>query len=357
MPQQIGTAATAKINANPASGSTQLPDVYMQSYPSKRQQSSLAPASEMDWALDVRHYNPATGNPAEAPEGLFGNTVTTVSGHRSTYRITFPANQKPDPKVTGFVAWAGYHMLADASGPKSADTFGDATPWHYCYAYSRGECVSGSSSGQMFVSVPFDSATQPCLVNTYAHNAPCISNNYPYGFWVTQFNTAKDDNSGASLRRLTSAFVAPGRQYNFTNAKPTPDGKWMVVPAPWLEGQRTDMFWVRLPPFPSGNPDKNFQVRVDGGSGDSVRVAFGYAENGKPADFYCTSRAEPCFTSSSATTANPFSYGSDSSSYESCGSGCSITMPAVSGRTLYYQVQRRNWWKTTTGPLTAVAVP
>jgi len=26
------TAATAKINANPASGSTQLPDVYMQSY-------------------------------------------------------------------------------------------------------------------------------------------------------------------------------------------------------------------------------------------------------------------------------------------------------------------------------------
>jgi hypothetical protein len=96
---------------------------------------------------------------------------------------------------------------------------------------------------------------------------------------------------------------------------------------------------------------------VDGASGDSVRIAFGYAENGKPADFYCTSRAEACFTSSSATPANPFSYANDSSSYVSCGSSCSITIPAIPGRTLYYQVQRRNWWKTTTGPLAAVAVP
>ncbi len=357
MPQQIGGEPTAKVSANPTFGSTQLPDVYLQSYPSKRQQSSLAPASEMDWALDIRHYNPGSGNPAETPESLFGNTVSAVSGYRSTYRVTFAANQKPDPKIAGFVAWAGYHMLADASGPKSADAFGDATPWHFCYALSRGECVSGSSTGEMFVSVPFDSTTQPCLTNSYAYNAPCISNNYPHGFWATQFNTTTNDNSGASSRRLTSAFMAPGRQYNFTNAKPTPDGKWILLPAYWLEGQRSDMFWLKLPPFPEEHAKTRVQVQVESGSGDSVRIEFGYAENGNPTDFYCSSREEACFASSSATAASPFRYASESSSYVTCGSGCTITIPAVPGRTLYYRVERHSWWKSITGELQVLAVP
>ena len=72
----------------------------------------------------------------------------------------------------------------------------------------------------MYVSVPEDLSGSPCLTNSYAFNAPCISNNYPYGFWVTQFGTTK---TGFFSRRLTGSFVAPGRQYNFTNAKTTPD--------------------------------------------------------------------------------------------------------------------------------------
>ena len=379
MPQQIGGAPTAQIAANPTFGSTQLPDTFLQSYPSKRQQSLLAPPAEMGWALDVRHYNPAVGNDAETPEGLFGNTVSLVKGYAHTYLITFAGNQVPDPKLTGFVGWAGYHMLSDASGPDSARSFGDSTPWRYCYSLVKGECVGSSTAGQMYVSVPFDFSSSPCLVNSYAYNAPCIGNNYPYGFWVIQFNTARADNKGLNSRRVTSALVAPGRQYNFTNAKPTPDGKWILVQAQWLEGQRTDMFWMKLPPFPGTIPDPgtapgptNFSVRLNGVSGDAIRVAFGYAEHGNPANFYCTSRAEACYTApavgdSIATRINRYlhrvrepgrlyAYAGEDQSYLPCSGSCSIQIPAVPGRVLYYQVQRKNGSKNTNSAIGVVTV-
>jgi hypothetical protein len=351
MPGQIGTPPTAHIVADPTFGSAQLPDIYLQSYVSKRQRRVIAPLAEMDWALDVRHYNPGEGNGAETPEGLFGNTATLVASHASTYLITFAGSQAPDPKITGFIGWAGYHMLADASGPNSAGTFGDTTPWHYCYAYAAGECASGSAAGQMYVSVPQDSSSLQCFTNTYAYNAPCISNNYPYGFWVTQFNTTQTDNVGVSSRRLTSALVAPGRQYNFTNAKSTPDGEWAQVQAQWLEGQRTDMFWVKLPPFPPvvSNPGTaqgatNLTLQLSGVAGDLIRAAFGYAENGDPAQFYCTSRAEACYTSASSSQGNPFVFASEAPSFTACSNSCSVSIPAIPGRILYYQVQtqRRN---------------
>jgi len=365
MPDQIGTPPTAHIVGSPTFGSTKLPDVFMQSYPSKRQQRAITPPSEMDWALDVRHYNPSGGNGAETPEGLFGNTVTRVAGRNNTFLITFPGDQTPDPRITGFIGWAGYRMLADASGPNSAATFGDATPWHYCYALMSGECAGGSASGQMYVSIPQDSSALQCYTNTYAYNAPCISNNYPYGFWVTQLNTTETDNAGVSSRRLTSAFVAPGRQYNFTNAKPTPDGKWAQVQAQWLEGQRTDMFWVKLPPFPPvvSNPGTsegatNLALPLSGEAGDMIRVAFGYAENGDPAQFNCTSRAESCYTSASASPGNPFVFASEAPSYTPCSGTCSVSIPAIPGRILYYQVQaqRRNGVNTNS-TIGATAVP
>jgi hypothetical protein len=360
---QIGTGPTGTVLANPTFGSVNLPDTFMQSYPSKRQQSALSPASEMDWALDVRHYNPSGGNSAESAEWLFGNTVTPVAGCTQTYRISFPGNQSPDPKHTGFIGWAGYSMLADASAPGSGQACMDSTSWHYCYAYNAGECVAGSTQGNMYASIPHDFAGSQCLVNSYAYNAPCISNNYPWGFWVTQFNTAVTDKTGEESRRLTSALVAPGRQYNFTNAKATPDAKWIEVLPQWLEGQRTDTFWVKAPPFPgiesntgSALGATGISLRLGGVPGDAVRVAFGYAENGNAANFYCTSRAETCYTSTSATVANPFAYASETQGYTACSGGCTVQIPAIPGRILYYQVQRQNGASATASALGAVAV-
>ncbi|MBZ5603460.1 MAG: hypothetical protein LAO79_14260 [Acidobacteriia bacterium] len=363
LPSGLGTPVTVSVLGSPVFSSGQIPDIYLQSYPSKRQQGALTPGSEMNWALDVRHYNPSSGQSAESPESLFGNTVTLVAGTRQTYRITFAGNQTPDPKLTGFVGWSGYHMLGDASGPSSASTFGDSTPWRYCYVFSSGECVSGSTAGQIYVSIPQAQSANQCLTNTYSYNATCLSNNYPYGFWVTQFDTTATDKLGVKMRRLTSSLVAPGRQYNFTNAKSTPDGRWVLVMAPWLEGQRSEMLWVKLPPFPDSASNAGISagatrvgLALSGATGDALRVAFGYAENGDAANFYCTSRAEACYTSAAATVQAPFVYASETQSPSSCTRSCSVSIPALPGRIVYYQLERKTGSQTVTTGMGAIAV-
>jgi hypothetical protein len=139
------------------------------------------------------------------------------------------------------------------------------------------------------------------------------------------------------------------------------------------------MFWMKLPPFPGTIPDPgtapgptNFSVRLNGVSGDAIRVAFGYAEHGNPANFYCTSRAEACYTApavgdSIATRINRYlhrvrepgrlyAYAGEDQSYLPCSGSCSIQIPAVPGRVLYYQVQRKNGSKNTNSAIGVVTV-
>ena len=133
--------------------------------------------------------------------------------------------------------------------------------------------------------------------------------------------------------------------------------------ASWLEGQRTDLFWVKLPPFPAPSPNAGtvrestpVELKLFGAPGDSVRVAFGYAENGDPTAFYCTSRAEVCYAPGSTDPERRFVYGSEAPSYIPCSRSCVVRIPAARGRIFYYQVERHSGANTTTGTLGAAAV-
>ena len=79
----------------------------------------------------------------------------------------------------------------------------DSTPWTFCYSLTNDECITGSTPGQMYVSIPQDQTANTCLVNSYSYNAPCIANNFPYGFWAIQYNTVVNDTTGLQMRRLT----------------------------------------------------------------------------------------------------------------------------------------------------------
>src|SRR6266508_6330095 len=63
-----------------------------------------------------------------------------------------------------------------------------------------------------------------------------------------------------------------------------------------------------------------------------------------PADHYCTSRAESCVAmASTLDTSNPFKF-KTTEAYRGmpCAKGCTIVMPAIPQRVVYWAVKHRN---------------
>ena len=82
---------------------------------------------------------------------------------------------------------------------------------------------------------------------------------------------------------------------------------------------------------------------------DNAIVEFGYAENGQPGQFYCTSRRETCLATTESVGDIPFLFPSDGAGDGeagvtglSCASGCSLAVPALPQRVLYYKVKYRD---------------
>jgi hypothetical protein len=99
---------------------------------------------------------------------------------------------------------------------------------------------------------------------------------------------------------------------------------------------------------------------------DNAAIEFGYAENGEPGQFYCTSRQEKCLATSATVPVVPFQFPSDAADgMESgvagipCANGCSIAIPAISQRVLYYRVRYRDASNRTvaTSQIETIAVP
>ena len=94
----------------------------------------------------------------------------------------------------------------------------------------------------------------------------------------------------------------------------------------------------------------------------AVRAAvdFGYGEYGNPSSFYCTPRAEAC-TALGATIniAAPFVYAGEGAGGVSCRTGCTITIPALAARVLYYRIRYSDAAgnPVVTGPVQVLASP
>jgi hypothetical protein len=103
---------------------------------------------------------------------------------------------------------------------------------------------------------------------------------------------------------------------------------------------------AKLPPFPSNQPSysQNFApIVITLGANsyyDQARIRFGYVENsGNPSSFCCTQRADACMTS---TAVLPFAFVSENAAWATCSGGCTISVPAIPGRVLYYVIDRKN---------------
>ncbi len=330
---QINTPDPIGFNGSKA----QMARWAIQTHPSTRQYA--APLNEIGWDLDMRPLSNYFGG----VDNVFQNTTAQVGGCSGTvclYDVTNPFGV--DIKNVPLAVWAAENLLQDKSGPGSVMSL-PADVWKYCYSYNAGECVAGSPAGHIYMAVDKAVANGQCG-SYYDFNVPCVTSPTPDFSYYVQQGYNRPDLNGNDWRKLTMAFGGWARnQDGFQNMRATPDGSWAITWTPWVEGVANTMFAVKLPPWPVQSPGNMSQfvqipVPVETVAGmASARIRFGYAENGPPGSFFCTTREEACTTSGT-----PFAFAAETQADTACGSGCVVDIPAVPRRVVYYEVDGVN---------------
>jgi hypothetical protein len=162
--------------------------------------------------------------------------------------------------------------------------------------------------------------------------------------------------------------------YGFENNALLPDNSWILYRQEWLNYQRPEMWMAKNLPYPSSDYPSSDSVNrgtfvpwpvtvstpVGLGINNAI-IEFGYQEYGAPGLINCTTRNDACIaTASTVPSGNqPFYFASENPAGAPCAIGCTITIPAISQRILYYQIQYRaaNNTVLSAGPPIADLVP
>jgi len=178
-----------------------------------------------------------------------------------------------------------------------------------------------------------------CVTNWIVESYPCIVFSLPNTAGsLTQRDVSYSYGVGEGARVLTRGLSGYGRQFEFNTFIADSTGTHGLFKTDWADGVRSDVFMAKLPPFPGGssiprNTFINLPVLVPAGAA-YAEIKFGYMENGGAPSSFCTSRQDVCTTSGS-----PFVYPSvDSRTLTSCASGCTLHIPAIAGRAVYYSI-------------------
>jgi hypothetical protein len=362
--QQIGKPISSGNNFIYGSFAGIGGSIALQGYPSLHQLT--APPKEQQWMLNFSHLNPSYGAGPEVPVDVGGVTYNLVAGTKNVFRFTAVSgglNYKAVPPM----AYAGYHLLQDVSGPAKGDIITDSASWKFCVVQNAGECHTGSAAGEVYLSVPSGGVrgSQNCVSNWYDDNFPCVFTPPVQTASGIQQDISRPDPAGTHWRRITMGLSGPGRQYQFGTFIPDPTGTWAFMQGFWMDGARNDLIMAKLPPWPDpqqieadAKVDRtNFimrQVQIPADQNlPTARVRFGYAEDGAPGNFFCTPRQEACVTGG-----KPYSFLSENPAWQACVAGCTIPVPAIPGRVLYYVVDRQDGnGKTITGDTQVAVMP
>jgi len=255
-------------------------------------------------------------------------------------------------KLMATGASCGSHPLLDASGPGSTIAADASGSYTYCIARVKGECTSKSTAGQVYVNCP-GVVWNRCAGSAIHGGTPlgigndiCVANLGAAANAVRQFSLDHSDFAGAYTRTLVTATSRLRMVGGFENNRLLPDNSWLLFRAEWLNYDREEMWMAKLPPYP--NPDDidrgtfvpivlNLQPPADLNVDNAV-VEFGYTEYAGN----CTSRSDPCLANAALVGAPPFQFASENPNGVPCSSSCTIAVPAISQRVLYYQVKYRD---------------
>src|ERR1043166_5535012 len=168
-----------------------------------------------------------------------------------------------------------------------------------------------------------------------------MGNNAPQD-GLRQFRISSNDSTTSYTRLVSAGMSSPGRKYPFVHAISSPTGThflqmstnftdghnligWLGTLPTWNEAHTTAADFVDVP------------IAVAGGSA-FTEVRFGYSRyGGLPGDFRCTARQEAC-NSRSNISSIPLNFISESRSNQSCSSGCTGHVQAVSPNLMSYQI-------------------
>jgi hypothetical protein len=360
-----------------------------QNHPSHPQYN--APAGEQTWFLDARPLSgpgPTLVDRAFPVSGqLYKFSSTTSDGDNLKFvggavAQLSAVNRKLQPTMM----FCGTQPMIDISSAAQGNAIGTgaANSYQYCVARKSGECRTGSSSGEVYANCPFAnprynySGTYGCN-NIFNENGLgndlCINNTGAYLNGIAQIGYQNAyDSAGLAGRMLTHGMIRYRINDVNENARTTPDGSWLLFEAYAFNGSEYQILTGKMLPYP---PVDSFNRTTfvplslqfkppDGLAVNNAIVQFGYAENGAASQLYCTSRHEPCFAASATVGSVPFQFPSDGSdgtagglAGAACSAGCTVAIPALSQRVVYYRVQYRDSGNRVIAqtPLQAVSTP
>lgn len=253
------------------------------------------------------------------------------------------------------MAYVGSFPLVDVSGPSSSVPSDSTGSYKYCHALAAGECHPGSAAGDVYVNAPYVSypyCYYPGVGNQPKANDICIGDLGANTGYLTQMGIERQDLLGALSRRIGTNYSRWNNMYAFWVSFASPGGEVIFSNASGLDGVRTDNLVSVPPPYPApdSTPRGTFipiQVQTDPPPGlmvNDVIVEFGYAENGDPGGFYCTSRRESCVAVSGAISSSTAFFYEQAETYSGapCPAGCAVAIPALSQRVLYYRWKYRD---------------
>ena len=362
--------AVQVINAPFGAGSADGSD--MQSHPTGA--GTSAPPDRLPFLFDGRPYYGGYSS------GLGGSSpATLISGQLYRFpKASMAYIDLPYRKTYPTAAFTGQLPLVDISSPATGDILGTgpADAYKYCVAAAANECRQGSAVGDVYVNAPY--VRYPfCFIAAQNLNLPdeydlCISGAFAVRDSITQTDMRKTDNEGNATRILTKFRRA--RVLNiFDTPYVLPNGQWMIFEAQFPGDASVNKAYLLgkiPPPAPKDSYNRTdflpMSISLPALNGATQAfVRFGYAENGS-GGLFCTSRKESCVIGTQTATtavdhANPFFFEqTESATWQAmpCTSGCTMTVPGLSQRILYYQFVYKNGSGVVyTAPIAATVVP
>jgi hypothetical protein len=325
-----------------------------QPHVSAYQDNSPAP-----WFQDARPMTTASDGPAALVSGqLFAFSSTTSDGD-NLYALGGGSWSPPEPginrKLQATMATCGTQPLTDISSPATGNVISttSASAYQYCVARSAGECRSGSSQGTVYVNCPNAVTYGGSYTCGYASPGVidiCVLNTGAYLNTVAQVGYQATDQYGLLGRSLTKGLIRQRELDVNENVHGLPDASWMLIESKAIQGNYFGVLAAKLVPYPatdsySRNTFIPISLSLTAPSGLSITnaiVEFGYAEDGPPSSYFCTTRQDVCTAEASTVGTIPFYFGSETPAGIACAATCTIELPGISQRAIYYNVQYRN---------------